>query len=504
MRGKSRRGLGTRTQAEAAIAGLQEGLLLADPQGNIVNVNQAGLRLCGWRTRTSALRNIKEFKELQFRCVNGPVVPVNECPLSRVMRGETFSDWELVVTQANTGRAWVASWSGTPIRNEAGEIVLSLLTFRDVTDHYEEDQRFRVSERQMREALESADVGIWNWDVCKSEFAWSEKCRALYGLPAGTPMSRSVFLGAIHPEDRARVERTISRTMEQGVLIDEEFRILWPDGTTHWICLRGAAEVDPLGIATRMQGVMTSVNAHKLTETELRENAERSRRLRFEGIGVLAAGMAHDFNNLLTTIMGSASLLGHSLEQHAEAHRLIGEILSSTDKAANLTRQLLAYAGKGHIWLQRLNLSAEARDTVDLLRGSIPGGISIRLELGDGLPEVEGDRDQIRHVLSGLIMNGVEAIGERPGWVHVVTGVEDAARAFVEVSDNGCGMDKETVARIFDPFFSTKFLGRGLGLAAAQGIVRRHKGVIRVASAPGKGSSFRVLLPIAQGASAIS
>jgi len=194
-------------------------------------------------------------------------------------------------------------------------------------------------------------------------------------------------------------------------------------------------------------------------------------------------------------------------------HAELEKVVEAGERAATLTRQLLAYAGKGRFVIEPLNLSEAVQKISNLIRSSISKTAELRLRLDHNLPPIDGDAAQIQQLVMNLVINGAEAIGaDQHGTVVVETSVKEVDRDYLqqtfgptevtpgryvmlEVSDTGCGMDEATVSRIFDPFFTTKFSGRGLGLAAVMGIVRGHKGALRVYSAPGKGSSFKLLFP---------
>ena len=249
----------------------------------------------------------------------------------------------------------------------------------------------------------------------------------------------------------------------------------------------------------------------RIQSTLEKQRAEEaiSRKQRFESIGMLAAGIAHDFNNLLTGIIGHAQLLQAVLNV-PEDREMAGSIVQAGERAAELTRQLLAYSGKGMFQMQDLDLSSLVRDTEALMRAALPSKITLETHLAS-VPAVSGDANQIRQALLNLTMNAGEACDEEGGSVIVSTGVEriesgsgfqitpDEVEAgdysWIEVRDSGCGIDEQTIEKIFEPFFSTKFLGRGLGLAAVAGIVRSHRGLLRVESASGAGSCFRMYLP---------
>jgi signal transduction histidine kinase len=243
---------------------------------------------------------------------------------------------------------------------------------------------------------------------------------------------------------------------------------------------------------------------------ELEEQLRRAQKL--ESLGLLAGGVAHDFNNLLTGILGNASLVMDMVPLEPAARGMLQDIVRASERAADLTRQLLAYAGKGKFVIEPVDASAVVRDISELIRASVPRTVKLSLDLQPDLPPLEGDPTQIQQLVMNLILNAVEATGERPGTVRVATGIRDirglepvtqfrpdppppGRYLKIQISDDGCGMTEAVKAQIFDPFFTTKFTGRGLGLAAALGIVRSHKGAIAVDSTEGMGSIFTVLLP---------
>lgn len=239
---------------------------------------------------------------------------------------------------------------------------------------------------------------------------------------------------------------------------------------------------------------------------------------KLESLGILAGGIAHDFNNLLTVIMGNASLARLDLETGGPALADINEIEQAAQRAADLTRQMLAFSGRGRFIVQPLDVNALVRELYGFVRSSIPKTIELELALPEQLPLIAVDPSQIQQLIINLITNAAEAIGDVPGTVRLATFVRALDQAFfastylspelpagtyvcIEIADSGSGMDTATLGRIFDPFFTTRFTGRGLGLAVVLGIVRGHRGAIQVESSVGTGSTFRVFLPaLEQGA----
>jgi PAS domain S-box-containing protein len=271
-----------------------------------------------------------------------------------------------------------------------------------------------------------------------------------------------------------------------------------------------------------------AVFARDVTERKrFNEGLQRTQKL--ESLGVLAGGIAHDFNNLLTGIMGNASIALDDLPSGSPVRKNLKAVVNASERAAALTRQLLAYAGKGRFVIERFNLSDLVLEMTNLLQASVPRTVQLRFmdQVGaltkrrvssqDELPCIEGDAAQVQQLIMNLVINAAEAVEKgKTETVLIITSLEQVTQSYIdqmiapngvspgayvmlEVRDPGCGMDEATLSRIFDPFFSTKFVGRGLGLAAVMGIVRGHKGALHVDSAPGRGSRFKVLFPVSEG-----
>ncbi|RMD72714.1 MAG: PAS domain S-box protein, partial [Bacteroidetes bacterium] len=247
--------------------------------------------------------------------------------------------------------------------------------------------------------------------------------------------------------------------------------------------------------------------------TEERQRQERMEHVqRLESLGVLAGGIAHDFNNLLAAIMGHASLARMKASPADPLLKHVEAIEKTSERAAELCQQMLAYAGKGRFVVRPINLSELVLEMTRLLEVSLHKGVVLRYELEPNLPAVEADAAQMQQVVMNLVTNANEAIGENSGIITLATGMMQADEEYLrtvvgeeeglapgryvwlEVSDTGCGMDEETKARIFEPFFTTKFTGRGLGMSAILGIVRGHHGAIKIYSEPGRGTTIKVLL----------
>jgi signal transduction histidine kinase/CheY-like chemotaxis protein len=271
------------------------------------------------------------------------------------------------------------------------------------------------------------------------------------------------------------------------------------------------------GQPTMISTIARDISAEKEAE-KARLEAERSllQTQKLESLGVLAGGIAHDFNNLLTVVLGNASLARLDVPEHGPADGAIHQIELAAIRAADLCRQMLAYAGKGRVVAEMLDLTRVIEETTDLLKVSISKNCVLDFVWARDLPPVKGDPTQLNQIAVNLIMNASDACGEKEGRISVRTGLVQADRAYLastylaptlepgpyvylEVSDNGSGMNESVVSRIFEPFFTTKFSGHGLGLSAVLGIARSHNGAIKVDSTPGRGTTIRLLLPAATG-----
>ncbi len=261
--------------------------------------------------------------------------------------------------------------------------------------------------------------------------------------------------------------------------------------------------------------VVNYVTAMRDVTEEKRRNEQMEHTQRLESLGILAGGIAHDFNNILTAVMGNAALAGRNMDDASPAKDFLARIETSTQRASDLCKQMLAYSGKGRFVVKSIYLSELVEEMTRLMEVSIEKNVAIKYHLADNLPAVEADAAQLQQVILNLITNANEAIESKSGVISFTTGVMYADKSylsqtiteaklpegryvFIEVSDTGCGMDAAVMKKIFDPFFTTKFTGRGLGMSAVLGIVRGHQGAMRVYSEVGRGTTFKVLLPASE------
>lgn len=377
----------------------------------------------------------------------------------------------------------------------------------DIAERKRAEQALRESEHSLRIAINAAGLGLWRIDMRRRRIQLSHLSRQMYCLdPEAHEVPLDEWEKAIHPEDRAAAIAELKRCFAEGCDYESEYRVGLPDGGVRWIFAKG----QPFPADEDQPPLVVGI-AQEVTHRRLAQEAERHRQ-KLESLGILAGGIAHDFNNLLCGILGNASLLLDGAEAGSFEEQSLTQLVGAAERAAELTRQMLAYSGRGKFLTTQLRVGDEASEIAALLRAAIPRHVQVSFDLAPNEPRISADKSQIQQLLMNLIINAAEAIGPEGGFVNISTRRERMEmRTFgfypaedlpagdyllLEVRDNGHGMTEETRARIFDPFFTTKFTGRGLGLAAALGIVRGHRGGITVESAPGAGTTFRICFPL--------
>jgi PAS domain S-box-containing protein len=422
-----------------------------------------------------------------------------------------LSDWRIV---RKDGSDAILTVSVALMRDREGNPRGFRGIARDVTEHRQAERALQEAETRYRELFENANDIIYTHDL-DGRFTSLNKAGEQI---SGYTREEARQLNAI--EILAPKYREMARDMVRRKLIRDdptryEAAILAKDG-----------RIVPLEISTRImvengqpvgvQGIARDITERKTAEEERRRlEAQIQHTQKLEGLGVLAGGIAHDFNNLLVGIMGNAGLALSRLPEESPARNYVRRIEETSQRAAELTNQMLAYSGRGTFLVRALDLSKLAREMGPLLTASISKKAVLRYDCTPDLPLIKGDVAQLHQIMMNLITNASDALGDHAGVIGISTYVMHVDRLYLKktyvadelvegpyvclaVSDTGCGMSPDTLARMFDPFFSTKFAGRGLGLASVLGIVRGHKGAITVYSELGQGTTFKVLFPVAE------
>jgi PAS domain S-box-containing protein len=382
------------------------------------------------------------------------------------------------------GRQIPVEISLNPVETAGGAWVLT--SIMDITER----QQLRESEERFRNMADTAPVMIWvsGHDKLCTFFnkAWLEF--------RGRPMEKEVGNGwaeGVHPADLDRCLSTYNSCFDARRGFRMEYRMRRANSDYRWILDEGVPRFAPGGAFAGYIGSCIDI-------TDVKHTLEASlASQKLETVGQLASGIAHDFNNLLGGILASAELGLAEYAERASPEEELKRIRTAAIRGGEIVRQLMIYGGNESPANEPVDVSCLVEEMLHLLKISISKHAILETELGEGLPAVHANPAQIRQVVMNLITNASEAIGERHGVIRVRTTTVSRANDYLklEVSDTGSGMTPEIQSRIFDPFFTTKFTGRGLGLATVQGIVRSHAGTINVASSPGQGTRFEVLLP---------
>ena len=401
-----------------------------------------------------------------------------------------------------------------PRLSASGELLGVSGTLRDVTEARRAAEAQRESEERLRVILSSlvnARMAVVDRAGVIREIYGSDPAGLRYGVPMSASLHRSVF-AHYHPDDVEPVRRALAEVFATGESRELRHRVVTPGGT-FWFDACVSPLRNPSGEVREVLALGRDITEHVRAEEERRKfEARLVQSQRLESLGVLAGGIAHDFNNLLVGILGNAELALREVGRDGAAFGPLCDMRSAAARAAGLTRQLLAYAGKTVVSPHPFDLAALVAETLPLLHTSLPAGTELEIEAAEQGPWVVADDGQIGQVVLNLVSNAAEALGEKGGGIRVRTSLVHADAsllsecvltaqpppgefACVEVSDTGAGIAPEDIPRVFDPFYTTKFQGRGLGLAAVLGIVRSHEGAIRVQSEVGRGSTFQVLLP---------
>jgi PAS domain S-box-containing protein len=476
--------------AGAVLESSLDGFAVMDREGRYLLWNRAMERFAGKKAEEVLGRNA--FEVFPFLRDHGLDVAVE-----RVLRGESVETNGVVFIEPDGARKVYDRLYG-PLRTPEGDIAGVVCIVRDESARYAAMDALREADLKLRMAAEAAHVGLWSWDVERDVVSWESTTCEIFGVtPAEAPKSRDEYLSIVHPEDRAHtLDRIVGGTAKGGW--DDEYRVVL-NGQVRWIlssaCLR---EVDRRRI---LVGAVMDI-------TDRKEREERKRAMqRLEAVGSLTAGIAHNFNNLLMGML--PNLEAASRRAPPDIAPLIDVARSSAKDAANLVQQLITYAGKNRPVTHRVEVLAEVVErTVAFCRTTFDPRIAIDLH-ADGEVVARIDARAIEQATLNMLINARDAIDEASTQAAKITIAVDAVArapelegrdgewARITVTDNGAGMDADVLARIYEPFFTTKPVGKGtgLGLSTTHGIVVEHGGFMTCRSERGHGSTFTIYLP---------
>jgi PAS domain S-box-containing protein len=388
-----------------------------------------------------------------------------------------------------------------------------LAAIRDISDRKRAEETLRESEERFRTIFENSSDGILVVDdETKQIFFGNETISRM--LQYDLDQLKSLTIQAIHPpEDWSHVLEQFEKLVHKEIAVSREIPVRRKDGSLLYADISAAAIT--INNKNYVSGFFRDITERKQAEEERRRlDAQMLQTQKLESLGVLAGGIAHDFNNMLMVVMGNADLVLQDLSEFSPARPTLAEIIKTANRASELCKQMLTYSGKSSSVMKTMNLSEAVEEMGQMIEFSISKKAVLHYYLSKNLPSIKADASQVRQIILNLIINASESLGAKEGSISVRTEVMECDRPFLlkeqlqdelregfyvylEVKDTGCGMDRPTLEKVFDLFFSTKFTGRGLGLSTVQGIVRNHGGAIKVYSKPGKGSIFKIFFPAA-------
>jgi signal transduction histidine kinase/ligand-binding sensor domain-containing protein/CheY-like chemotaxis protein len=370
-------------------------------------------------------------------------------------------------------------------------------------------RELRRSEDRLKNAERLAHVGHWDWDLKSDLLSGSEEICRIFDLPQDSTPTYHGFLQAVVPECREHVEQYVSECLAKKTGSSIEFQITRPDGGVRIVACKCEVSLNEEGLPARLFGACQDVTDSR------RAQQEDLARKKLESVGVLAGGIAHDFNNLLGGVLAQAEVALEQCAAGGSPKEELKAIRAVAIRGSEIVRQLMMYSGKEGELRELVDVSRVVAEMIELLTISVSKRARLITDLGSDLPPVTANAAQIRQIVMNLVTNASEAMRDRDGTIHVATRrvapsraetfTKDAAEGDylqLEVSDTGCGMSPETRSKVFDPFYSTKGAGHGLGLAVVHGIVQSLGGTIDITSEVGRGTTIQVMLPCGQATTA--
>ncbi|MFA7061044.1 MAG: PAS domain S-box protein [Pedobacter sp.] len=483
-------------------------VLITMPDAIFHKVNPACLDFLGMKNEPSVIgTSFLSFKPSYLDFDNkGNQGLMENLPLARALRGEkTINEERRIIRKDGTERWGLVS--GVPIRDEKGAVIAGYLVIMDITDSKSADGEIKRLTVLLDESQHIAQVGGWEIDLINNELHWTDETFRIHDMsPEEYSPTIESAIAFYDPESLPIIKAAVKEAVEKNKNFNLELKMVTAKGRpilVHTTC----KVIREHGKPVKVIGAFRDITEQKHLEEQLRQSQK------MEAVGQLAGGVAHDFNNILQVIMGYGTILKMDYEQTNQQKEAIDQIISSAEKAANLTRGLLAFSRKQVIYLQQANLNDIIHHSLKFLSRVIGEDIQLKSTLNGAILPVKVDRGQIEQVLVNLATNARDAM-QHGGLLSIETELQEVDESFehshgygkpgryavISVSDSGSGMDRETCEKIFEPFFTTKELGKGtgLGMAIVYGIVKQHNGFINVYSEPGHGTAFRIYLPIAE------
>jgi PAS domain S-box-containing protein len=496
-----------RAQLEAVFEAMADGVVVFDTSGSAVLVNEAEARIHGFASADEMRRNLREAAELyELSALDGRTIPLEDWPAPRVLRGESFTDCELRARRRDTGREWLFSFSGQPVRDERGELVLAVVVRRDVTGRARAEQALRDDEERFRAFAESIPHLAFIADPAGSITYHNGRFAEYFGIELrDTEGWRWKSIPLLHPDDLERTSQAWSRGIQGGIPFRIEYRLRRHDGRYRWHITRVAPVRDGSGRISMWAGTSTDVQDQREAAAALRSANEQLRdadRRKDEFLGMLS----HELRNPLAPIANALYILdradanGPQARRAREvANRQVAHLTRLVDDLLDVTRIV---RGRIELRCAELDLAALVRRTAEDHRALMQErGLELAVEAPPGPVLVNGDETRLAQVLGNLLHNSAK-FTPSGGRVALTVAIEGGA-AVIRVRDTGAGIEPALLDSVFEPFTQAQQTlarsegGLGLGLALVKGLVASHGGEVTAASeGPARGAEVVVKLPL--------
>lgn len=360
------------------------------------------------------------------------------------------------------------------------------------------------SERRVHFTAKAAELGLWSWNVQNDAVWLTKEARTQFGVGQSDAITLQELITVIHPDDRSAVREACDRTVESGTPLRVEYRVILPSGDTRWISVRGDRECDEHGRPVVLRGITVDVSDRKRGELEsARQREELTRLSRAATLGELSGSLAHELNQPLTAILSNAQaaqrFLSHDNADILEVREILADIVEDDRRAGKVISNVRMLLKNGEVSRETFDVNELVRDTLCLVQSDLMNSSAkVRTELSDDPTRIYGDRVQIQQVLLNLIINACHALADAADTrreITIGTAESTGSEVHITVSDDGCGIPAHLLERIFEPLFTTRPEGMGLGLAVCRTIVSAHEGRLWAAHNNGGGATFHLILP---------
>jgi len=368
-------------------------------------------------------------------------------------------------------------------------------------------RELEISEKRLKLAADSANLAMWEWNIVRDEIWITDKGRSLFGFTPSEKLDFDRFRSRLHPEDRESILQAVENSLRTGAEYRSEYRAVLPDGQIRWIVGRGHVEFNGDGKPVRMRGASVDITKRKEAELEAAcQRMELAHLSRVTTLGELSGSIAHELSLPLSAILSNAQaaqrVLANDKADLAEVREILNDIVSEDKRASEVIRRLRLWLKKGEVQQQPLQINKVVQDVLELIRSDlINQKVTLETELPRNLPTVSVDPVQLQQVLLNLVVNACDAMAgcnNSQRRLVIRTGIENGGSAVVvSVTDQGTGIPEEKMEQIFEPFFSTKEKGMGIGLSVCRTIIAAHRGKLWAANNFDRGATFHFTLPVA-------